>query len=268
MKKRANGLKKAAVAAQIADRILTGIMLLLVALAILCSGYAVWDSWMIYHNASVSSDLLKYKPDITDDAADNPSLADLQKINPDVCAWLTVDDTNIDYPVVQGVSNMEYINKDVYGEFSMSGSVFLDYRNARDFSDHYSLIYAHHMEGNVMFGELTEFEKESYFQSHTGGSLCTPDDTFIIEWFACLHTDAYDYKVFNPDSYDTEEENEDLLSYIKTEAVQYRELDDLVADDQIIALSTCSDLTTNGRTLLFGRMVKVENNRDWSESEQ
>jgi sortase B len=213
---------------------------------------------MIYRGASMSSELLKYKPDLNNEDAANPTLEDLQKINPDVCAWLTVDDTNIDYPVVQGTSNMEYINKDVYGEFSMSGSVFIDYRNARDFSDYYSLIYAHHMEGNVMFGELPEFEETEYFESHTGGTLCTPDNTFTIEWFACIHTDAFDYRVFYPVGYDTEEEKEELLTYLKTEAVQYRELDDLTTEDQIIALSTCSDSSTNGRSLLFGRMTGVE----------
>jgi sortase B len=140
----------------------------------------------------------------------------------------------------------------------MSGSVFLDYSNAKDFSDFYSLIYAHHMEGNVMFGELPYFEKKSYFKSHTGGTLCTPENTFTIEWFACIHTDAFDQHVFYPSEYETEKEKEGLLAYIKKEAVQYRELDDLTAEDQIIALSTCSDSSTNGRTLLFGRMTGVE----------
>jgi sortase B len=255
MNKRETGLKKAASAVCIADRVLTGIMILLVALAVLCSGYALWDTWLVYHEAGLDSSLLKYKPDVTDGDADNPTLADLQKINPDVCAWLTVDDTSIDYPVVQGVSNSEYLNKDVYGEFSMSGSVFLDYQNANDFSDYYSLIYAHHMAGNVMFGELTEFEKAAYFQQHTSGTLCTPENTFTIEWFACVHTDAFDYNVFYPVSYDTEEKKANLLSYVKEIAVQYRELDDLTTNDQIVALSTCSDTTTNGRTLLFGRMT-------------
>lgn len=45
-------------------------------------------------------------------------------INKDVAGWITIDDTHIDYPVVQGKDDMEYINKDVYGEFSLSGSIF------------------------------------------------------------------------------------------------------------------------------------------------
>ena len=46
---------------------------------------------------------MKYKPAGKTD--ESPSLQELQKINPDVCAWLTVDGTKIDYPVVQGETN-------------------------------------------------------------------------------------------------------------------------------------------------------------------
>jgi sortase B len=203
----------------------------------------------------VDSDLLKYKPVVPEADEPNPTLSDLQKINPDVCAWLTVDDTSIDYPVVQGETNLEYINKDVYGEFSLSGCVFIDYRNARDFTDYYTLIYGHHMEGNVMFGQLPEFQEKDFFDTHTTGTLCTPDHTFTIEWFACIYTDAYDKNVFLPTMFHTEEKKEQLLSYLEEKAVQYRDLG-LTTEDQILGLSTCSDATTNGRVMLFGRVSK------------
>jgi sortase B len=257
MKKRADRLAHAAAAARVADRVLSGIIALCLILGFLYCAYALWDNWLIYHGAGVDSNLLKYKPGT---AGDDTSLtfSDLQKINPDVCAWLTVDDTNIDYPVVQGTSNMEYINKDVFGEFSMSGSVFLDYRNAKDFSDYYSLIYAHHMEGKVMFGELPEFQEEEYFETHRSGTLYMLDRSYSIEWFACVYTDAYDEHVFQPASYRTDEAKEELLTYLETEAIQYRELEDLTIEDQILGLSTCSDMTTNGRVALFGRLTEIE----------
>ena len=53
------------------------------------------------------------------------SLQELALINPDTRGWLTIPDTHIDYPVLQGNDDMEYINKDVFGEFSLSGSLFL-----------------------------------------------------------------------------------------------------------------------------------------------
>ena len=61
------------------------------------------------------AELLHYKPAAL--AADNPTLAELQARNTDVCGWLTIDGTNIDYPFVQGATNMDYINRDVTGAF-------------------------------------------------------------------------------------------------------------------------------------------------------
>jgi sortase B len=55
----------------------------------------------------------------------------------------------------------------------------------------------------------------------------------------------------------TQEKKEELLSYLEEEAVQYRELEDLTTDDQLLALSTCSDVTTNGRVVLFGRLTEM-----------
>jgi sortase B len=237
------------------DRILGKIIGLLLIVALLYSGFCLWDTWKIYRNAGLNSDLLKYKPTITGADTPNPSLSDLQKINEDVCAWLIVDDTHIDYPVVQGETNYDYLNQAVDKTFSLSGSLFLDYRNDREFTDFYSLIYGHHMEGNVMFGELPNFLESDYFQSHTTGNLCTPEHTYSIEWFACLETDAYDSNIFNPVGYTTQESKEDLLDYIRESAVEYREID-VTASDQILALSTCASDETDGRVILIGRMSK------------
>jgi sortase B len=240
------------------NRICSWIIALILILSLLYCFYGLWDTWNIYAGAGVDSELLKYKPVHTgENDTSNPSLEDLKATNPDVCAWLTVEDTGIDYPVVQGETNLEYINKDVYGEFSLTGSVFLDCRNQPDFSDYYSLLYAHHMEGNVMFGELPEFQDAEYFQTHTGGQLYTLEHTWQITWFACVVTDAYDMNVFNPTGYTTEEGRAELRAYLSETAVQYRELP-LSEEDRILGLSTCSDVSTNGRVLLFGRLRREE----------
>jgi hypothetical protein len=101
------------------------VIAIMLAVALLFGGFGVWDTWNIYHNAGVSSDLLKFKPNSSGYDTPNPSLEDLQKINPDVCAWLTVDETHIDYPVVQGENNWEYLNWGVDGEFSLRAAFSL-----------------------------------------------------------------------------------------------------------------------------------------------
>jgi sortase B len=248
------GWKIARQICQIGDRILNGVIALILIGALLFSGYGFYDSWSIIQGAKLDNTVMQFRPTLGDTDADNPSLSELQEINPDIVGWLTVDNTTIDYPVVIGQTNQDYLNWDVYGEFSLSGSIFLDYRNSRDLTDFYSLIYGHHMAGNVMFGQLPEFLEDEFFQSHTTGTLFLPDRTIQIEWFACLETDAYDAVMFFPNRAKTEEGKQKLLDYVGANASQFRDLD-LTISDQIVALSTCQDGTTNGRCILVGRVV-------------
>jgi sortase B len=250
MKKR--GWNLAASLARAGDRLLNAVIGLLLVTAILYGCFGLFDTWEIYQAAGVDDELLQYKP-TGDEDGPNPTLDELRKITEDVWGWLTVDDTNIDYPVVQGETNFTYLNRDVYGEFSLSGSIFLDYRNANDFSDHYSLIYGHHMEGNVMFGELTNFVEDDYFESHSTGKLYTPEHTYSITWFACVETQAYDEMLYRPDAYTDAASQEALLTYIQESATQYRDIG-VTASDQLVALSTCYDANTDGRVVLIGRM--------------
>jgi sortase B len=255
MKERALRRKLSGTMIRAANHLVNAGIALLLLIAFLYSGYGLWDTWQIYESAGLDQVLLTYKPVQTTDL-ENPTLSELQSLNSDVCAWLTVDGTNIDYPIVRGESNIEYINKDINGEFSLSGSVFLDYRNEMDFTDFYSLVYAHHMEGNVMFGEVPNFLETDYFQEHTGGMLYLPEGTFEIKWFACISTDAYDVMVFNPSGLSDEAEQSRLLSYLREVAVQYREIG-VTAQNRILGLSTCAESSADGRVLLFGKLCAV-----------
>ena len=111
-------MRQAALAAKAGNRLLGIVAGLLILVMLLYGAYSLWDTAMVYAGAFLDDDLLRYKP--TGEGEDNPTLDELMKINPDVCGWITIDDTHIDYPVVQGEDDMEYINKDVYGEFSLS----------------------------------------------------------------------------------------------------------------------------------------------------
>lgn len=241
-------LQVAAGLARGADRILTALVALVLAVVFMYACYALWDTWQIYEGAGIDESLLKYKPELDKDNGD--TFEKLMEINPDVCAWLTIEDTHIDYPVVQGEDNVTYLNTDVYGEFSLSGSIFLDYRNARDFSDSYSLIYGHHMDGDVMFGELGYFSEDSYFEKHQTGILYLPDRTYQFRIFACLQTDAYNGLIFSPGNL-SEDGFGTFLGWVEENAIQYREIP-VSGQNRILSLSTCSDTSTNARTIVLG----------------
>lgn len=244
---------------RIANRSMNLFVACLMTVLFLYGGYSLWDTWHIYHSALPDQDLMKLKPVKGEDS--NPSLQDLQKINADVCAWLTVYDTGIDYPVVRGKDDMEYINKDVYGDFALSGAIFLQSANQPDFSDPYNLIYGHHMSNGAMFGDVVEFADEEYFATHETGTLYLPEKTCSITFFACVETDAMDSQIYGYiGEPDTTGQMQQLLQYVQEHAVQYRDIG-VTSQDSVIALSTCAESATNGRVVLFGKLQESSDNK-------
>ena len=245
-------MKKAAMAARVGNRILSIMAGILILLMLSYGMYSLWDTYKIYANSFADEELLKFRP--TDDGEDNPTLKDLKKLNSDVKAWIQVPKTNIDYPVVQGQDDMEYINKNVYGEFELSGAIFLSCLNKDDFSDPYNLIYGHNMKNGGMFADVADFTNKEYFETHQKGKLYLTDATRKIRFFACMKVTAADAKIYHPDGY-RKENLKDLLDYIQANAVQYRDVN--VADENsLIALSTCSEAETNGRVVLIGKLER------------
>lgn len=245
-------METAARLARVGNAVLSFAAFLMILLMFLYGGYSLWDTSMVYRGAFVSGDLLKFKPAGAGETGDNPTLSELQAINEDVRGWLTIDGTHIDYPVVQGENDMEYINKDVYGNFALSGSIFLSCMNSPDFSDGYNLVYGHHMDNGGMFGDVVEFAEAEFFAEHSTGTLYLPDRTYGIQIFACVKTDAYDQTIFHPQDQKIRDVS-GLLEYLQKNAAQYRDIG-VAREDQIIGLSTCAEAETNGRVIVFGRL--------------
>jgi sortase B len=221
---------------------LTSILLL-----ISYAGYALWDSKQI-RLAADKSQYAIYKPTI---ANEGKSFLELQAINDEVFAWLTVYGTNIDYPVTQGPDNMKYVNTNAEGLYSLVGSIFLDHKNNKDFSDFNNILYGHHMERKTMFGEIGEFAHQDMFDSHPYGNLYFNGQNHGIEFFAFIHADAYDRTVFMPKVRD--DDHQDFLDSLLAHATFQKDIG-VTVDDHIIMLSTCSASSTNGRDILVGRI--------------
>lgn len=209
--------------------------------------YCLWDNYNINRAAFAADGLMRYKPAVQEDGS-APTMEELRTLNDDVCAWITVDNTNIDYPVVQGTDNMQYVNTSVLGEFSLSGAIFLDSRCAADGSGDYLLLYGHHMDSGAMFGDIVKFLEQEYFDEHPSGTLTLCDGTvYGITFFACCAVDAADPVLYRPDS---SAGLERLMARIAQTAVCQREITG--TPERVIGLSTCLEAETNGRAVLFG----------------
>jgi len=149
---------------QLIEGTINVMVLLLFVGCIAFGAYAMWDSNQLYVEADTTQ-YEQYKPIDTD----TRSFAELKEINTDVIGWISVYGTNIDYPLVQTEDNETYVNTSITGEKVLSGSIFLDYRNRPDFSDFNSIIYGHHMDRALMFGDIGEFQDEEYFKERRYG---------------------------------------------------------------------------------------------------
>lgn len=223
-------------------KIITG---LLTVIFLLYSILMIWDKCRTELEAFSSYDLLQYRPNIEE--FEPPYLDDLIKINPDTVGWVTIYDTNIDYPIVQGSDDMEYVNKNVYGEYSASGSIFLAARNKKDFSEPYSLVYGHHMANGSMFGHILNFKDKAFFDKVQKGVLILPDEVYDLQVMAVVSTSAYDRNIY----WVNKESTDEVLQYIKPNALYYREAE----YERLLALSTCDDASTMGRTVLICAMT-------------
>ena len=206
--------------------------------------------WCMYDNYYVFNHTLEkisgYKPGTGQAAA----VVGDKTITDDMAAWITIDGTNIDYPVMQAEDNVKYLNTDPFGDYSLAGSIFLDSRNSKDFSDDYSLIYGHHMEYGKMFGALDDFLDEGYLRKHTTGELIIGKDggqRYDLEVFASLRASARDDEVFDPMS-------DNIRQFITDHAVVM--LQDSGRDARIIGLSTCADGDAASRIIVFCYIIE------------
>ena len=230
------------------DSIINFFVLMVILLVLAFAGYALWDSEQV-HSQADKSHYTAYKPTAENEGK---TFEDLRAINDEVIAWLTVFDTNIDYPVTQTKDNMKYVTTNAEGRYSLSGSIFLDYRNHADFSDFNSIVYGHNMDKKTMFGEIGLFEDAEYFDRHGYGNFYFDGKDHGIEFFAFIHTDAYNSDVFWPNV--PEDLRQEYLDELRDIAINYRDIG-VSVNDRIVLLATCSPSTTNGRDILVGRIT-------------
>lgn len=150
------------------------------------------------------------------------------------------------------------MNTDVYGDFSLAGSIFLDVNCDKNFTDPYSLLYGHHMEESKMFGDLDLYKDAEFFAENTTGELILPDRTYDLKTFACLLVPSSESAIFQPQRWDSDLQG--LYTFAQENALNLN-TETLAAmkaagdDAQVLALSTCSTEFTDARTILLAWMI-------------
>lgn len=192
-----------------------------------------------------------------EDSNSNSVLSKYNKLiadNEDYRCWLKMDNTKIDYPVVQSNDNSYYLDRDFNKNYLAAGSIFMDFRNDFD-SDKSVVIYGHNMRNNTMFGELDNFKRESFFKENNKFKIEYKDKTYTYEVFSVYIGDASEN--FVEVSFDSDEEYIDYLSRIKSKSLFKSDIE-VSSKDKIVTLYTCSYEFDGARTVVNGKLISVE----------
>ncbi|MCH5258280.1 MAG: class B sortase [Lachnospiraceae bacterium] len=180
--------------------------------------------------------------------------------NKSLIGWLKIDDTNIDYPVMQTVNNEYYLDHNYSQEYDKNGSIFLDkdcdvvHRNTN------LIIYGHHMKSGKMFGNLNKYSSEDYCKKHSTIQFDTiyekgtyevmyvfrsriyNEDEIVFKYYQFL--DAASEKEFTSNM----QEMAELSLYDTGVTASY--------GDELLTLSTCDSSETDGRFVVVAKRVR------------
>ena len=184
----------------------------------------------------------------------NDAILSLKARNPEFIGWVSIKDTNVDFAFAHterkgydGRVGEYYLYRDINEEHSISGSVFLDYRNDPEFNDPISLLYGHHMKKSAKFTYLDAFRSREYMEAHRELSVILEDRMIKGEIFAYCIVDASQTEFFSTEAI---RDSALALDYAREHSVVYLP-NDYSTEDRLIMLVTCDYNVSNGRAVLI-----------------
>ena len=181
--------------------------------------------------------------------------------NTDIVGWLEIENTSINYPVLQGTDNEYYMTHNYKKQKSKNGSIFLTKDYDWSIPSSNLLIYGHNLNNGTMFQELLKYEKESFYQQHPVIRFTTENEDAEYEIIAVLKARVYYKSEKNVFRYyyfvnaKTQEEYNEFVENAKKESL-YSIDKTAKFGEQLITLSTCSYHVKDGRFAIIGKKVE------------
>ena len=245
-------------------KIIKRTLIILLLLFIAGSAYLVYYLYDESQSRNEYIDILVTKQPVTNEKMENPVDFDaLMQTNGDIYAWIEINDTNVNYPIVQSQTDDEFYLKHsaVDKSWIASGAIYTERCNSMAFDDPITLIYGHNGYGDIMFTTLHYFESQKFFDSHEYFYIYLPgkkltyqvvsafkyDDRHIMNTFNfALDEDLAEFQatVMNPNS-SVKNVRTDLETQINK-------------DSKIVVLSTCITGQKSNRYLVCGVLVKTD----------
>ena len=185
-------------------------------------------------------------------------LQELQKENSDIKAWIEIENTDINYPVLQGKDNSYYMKHNYKKQYSTNGSIFLDKAYSWERPSNNLLIYGHNNKNGTMFQSLLKYESKKYYNEHPLIRFTTNTQDLIFEIFAVFKSRVYYKNEENVFRYyyfinaKSEKEFNEYVNNSKSASI-YDTGKKATYGDMLLTLSTCSYHVEDGRFAIVAK---------------
>ena len=163
---------------------------------------------------------------------------DLININSDFIGWIKIEDTNINYPIVQGTNNTYYLKHSFYKEYSNAGSIYMDATANSSFESRNTFIYGHYTSDGSMFGQLGKYMKQDFYDKHKEIYIYTSEQNYKLEVFS-VHVDKASSKSYQM-NFTTDESYKEYIELMKSYSVIKSDIEIDYTEDRIVTLYSCS----------------------------
>ena len=245
------------------SNIVSNIILVIAIVVFAVSAYKLYGIFSEYNKGDKEYQKIQdlvINTDKKDDTKEETFSVDFEKLlemNSDVVGWIRFDEpSEINYPVVQGRDNEEYLKRTFEANTNKLGTLFVDVNNPGDFSGRNTFIYGHNMKNGSMFAQLLKYKDDSFNKEHPYFYIYTPDGkvrTYEI-FSAGVVKDTSDSYIMD---YADDAAFQTYIDYIKQQSA-YPTSAEVTTASKIVSLSTCTNVRDDERFLVHGVMIKEE----------
>lgn len=181
----------------------------------------------------------------------------LYEENKDIVGWLKIDNTTINYPIMQNINDPNYyLRRDFYKNYSSYGTPYMA-KQCNLNSDNI-VIYGHHMKNNKMFGELEKYKSKDFYNNHKIITFTTLEKEYSYEIFAVFKTTVYTkntFRYYENINFENKKMYNDFINICKDKSL-YQTGIEIKDKEKLITLSTCEYSNKNSRLVIVARKIK------------
>jgi len=181
----------------------------------------------------------------------------LYEENKDIVGWLKIDNTTINYPIMQNINDPNYyLHRDFYKNYSSYGTPYMA-KQCNLNSDNI-VIYGHHMKNNKMFGELEKYKSKDFYNNHKIITFTTLEKEYSYEIFAVFKTTVYTkntFRYYENINFENKKMYNDFINICKDKSL-YQTGIKIKDKEKLITLSTCEYSNKNSRLVIVARKIK------------